>query len=46
MLNIIVPETFAVNAIMPEPKAIERVLVLVEAKMPVLKVKPARARVP
>ena len=42
----VIPSVALVNAMLPEPKAIARVLLLLELKVPVLKVKPASASVP
>ena len=44
--NTVAAAVVLVSAMFPDPKVIERVLVLEELKIPVLKVKPARSSVP
>lgn len=46
MLNTVVAAVVLVSAMFPVLNEIARVFELLELKMPVLKVKPARARVP
>ena len=44
--NTVAPPVELVNAMLPEPKEMPRVFELLELKTPVLKVNPARSRVP